>query len=396
MDSSQSHIDRLRELSANEKQIRDFIENILLDECGLVLSHLNVNTLKPWTNEECAGHSHPFLHSHIGDPASYIAYEDSLMATAEYATSQIDRYEITKEPEALVAAAHPIYALLRTLYQGELYEKGFLPKPFGGIRAAAYSHEISFDQYIKVVIALKSYQKYASPALMKVINDYFVAIADYFLARNFIHPRREKVIVAPENAVHAHGLCLYIPILFIAFNITGDSKYRKPIKEGRFDEAFKSLLELASQPFNISSLLIEGFHLAINEGCDDPRLKPIICDQWRKSIERIADDGYGYLYPGRPIKTSRVLRIPSFAPIASIYLPGEKESIFNTALFVLSSIVDPKKMSYVSGDCEYDSNFTAYYYTQCLCETSISSWLMAYWRLKQAAILGKKQDESAD
>ncbi|MBI4023374.1 MAG: hypothetical protein HY360_00230, partial [Verrucomicrobia bacterium] len=60
---------------------------------GLLYSHLNVETLKPWTNAQLAVLDVKNLHHPgRGDPAAVFAYEDSLMATGEYAVSQMDRF----------------------------------------------------------------------------------------------------------------------------------------------------------------------------------------------------------------------------------------------------------------------------------------------------------------
>ena len=68
---------RLDALSGSEEAIRNCIETHMIDDCGLVLSHLNPATLRPWTGAEIAdgGHDLPaFCHPHCADPDAYFAY----------------------------------------------------------------------------------------------------------------------------------------------------------------------------------------------------------------------------------------------------------------------------------------------------------------------------------
>ena len=99
--TAQDSLPHLTALRDSESTIRAFVEEHMVDECGLVLSPLNAATLRPWTGAELksGGYAFPaFCHPHCEDPDAYLAYEDSLMATGEYAHSQILRYQVTGDP----------------------------------------------------------------------------------------------------------------------------------------------------------------------------------------------------------------------------------------------------------------------------------------------------------
>ncbi len=365
-------------LGEHEERIRDFVETHLLDECGLAYSFLNARTLKPWTNEELREYNlMPVCHPHVTNPADYYAYENSLMATGEYALSQVLRYEVTGDGRALAAAAHPVYALLRVLHQGELFEKGYLPKPFGGVRKCCYSHEISPDQYIKACVALRAYQKYAPPAVSRVIDDYLVAIADYHLARGFIHPRRESFVVTPEN--RPHSISILVPILVIAGKITGDPKYVQALS--RFDAILDDYAAGKAQVhFNLCSLMVEGFHLAMQEGLEDDRLRRSIGKLWEMHLDLIQDDGLGRLGPESTVKSAEVVRMPSMAPIVEQYFP-EMEAL-KVGVFVLSRVNEPARMLYVN---DWGGEPQRYHgpLADSICELAVASWLVGYWRTRQ-------------
>ena len=394
-------------LDKDEERICGFIEEYMVDECGLVYSDINANTLKPWTNEELQKFDvFPLFRKY---PANYETYEDSLMATGEYALSQIVKYRVTQDSKALATASHQIYAILRVLYEGELYEKGYLPKPYGGVRRASYSHEISPDQYIKAYVALRAYQPYAPVSLKRIIDSYLVSIADYFFVRNFVHPYFEATIVNPNKA--AHSICIYIPSLYIAYKVTGNRKYKDAIN--RFDSVLENLLNVFNiGNFNICSLLVEGLSLALDEGLEDERFKNIIKRLWEINIPMVSNDGLGYEYSGitdenqcipgmdeepsslkweflswrSNAKTSGVLKMSSIATLVDKYFP-EIEA-YKMGLFILDKIKEPKKMRRLI-DMDGEQVLPQHHYlTESICGVSIASWVLGYWRLQERKIKG--------
>lgn len=378
--SGRSHLIRaLADLVSAEADVRGFLEAHMVDECGLVLSHLNADTLLPWRPEELAGADRPpFCHPHCKDPAAYMAYEDSLMATGEYAHSQVLRFQLTGEAEALAAAAHQVSAILRVLFEGAKFEKGFLPKPFGGIgRCAHLSHELSPDQYIKCMAALRAYQPYAPPSLSRTIDDYLVAIADYFTARRFLHPRRESMVVTPENRPHAAAH--YIPALAIASRITGDQGYLDRLE--RFDAVLDELAGGVTEPiFNIGCLWMEGLHMAARDGWEDGRFPDIVRVLWENHSSRVHGDGLGHNQDDATLRTSRVVRVAAFAPIAEVYCPGFDAG--TVGLRILRGLTDPRRMRYIQPEAAEHLPPGRRYLTRTICEVSVSSWLLAYWRTR--------------
>ncbi len=361
-----------------ERAMCAFIETHLMDEAGLVRSYVNAATCRPWTNEELRGFNmHPVCHDHCPDPAAYFTYENALMGTGLYALGQVMRYEATGDGTALAAAAHPLYALLRVLHEGERYEKGFLPKPFGGLRQCACSHEISPDQYIKTCTALWAYRAHAPAAARRVIDDYFVAMADYHMARGFIHPRRENMIVTPEN--RPHTVSILLPLLCAAHRLTGRAAYRDAL--GRFDAILDDYAAGRAQiNFNICSLLVEGLALADELGLNDPRVPVILRKLWTANAALLLDDGQGYVTEQKQAITSESVVMAGIAPVVDRYAPDL--NAWRTALFLLQRNTDPRRMLYVTRAVvprDYHGPLHA-----SLCELAIASWPLAFWRLKRA------------
>jgi hypothetical protein len=370
----------LEGLATKASAIEDFIESHLVDGDGLLRCYLNADTLEPWTPEEFQRHNYT-IHFHKverGTAFGALAYEDSLMATAEFALGRIAKHECTGDALPLAAAARQAGAIQAVFREGEKFEAGYLPKPHGGLAKASWSHEISHDQYIKSILALRAFQPYAPASQKKAIDRQIVSAADYFIVRNFQYPRRECMVVTPET--RAHTLALYIPLLVLAGKITGNPAYAEKLP--RFDALLTALAggswvgDLDHLNANSSSLLVEGFHLALGEGHQDPRLATIIGKLWERHMALIGADGLSPEDSGQSYRSARVLRVAAFAPIVDTYFPGVAAS--KAAIKMLHALNDPRRML-----CCLDSGVPTMdpFLHKAICELGLTSWLLAYWRL---------------
>lgn len=370
----------LEGLAGKAAGIEDFIESHLVDGDGLLQCYLNADTLEPWTPEEFRRHNYT-IHFHKverGTAFGALAYEDSLMATAEFALARIAKHECTGGALPLAAAARQAGAIQAVFREGEKFEVGYLPKPHGGLAKASWSHEISHDQYIKSILALRAFQPYAPDSQKKTIDRQIVSAADYFIVRNFQYPRRECMVVTPES--RAHTLALYIPLLVLAGKITGNPAYAERLP--RFDALLTALAggswvgDLDHLNANSSSLLVEGFHLALAEGHQDPRLAAIIGKLWERHMALIGEDGLSPEDSGQSYRSARILRVAAFAPIVDTYFPGM--DAWKAALKMLHALNDPRRMLCCldSGEPTMDP-----FLHKAVCELGLTSWLLAYWRL---------------
>lgn len=381
----------LMALQEKERAIVEFVESRMTDSHGLVVSHLHANTLRPWTqsqvDSELSGLA--FYDVRRGDATGQLAYEDSLMATGEYALSRILKYAVTSEAMSLSRASVQVGALLRVFEEGSKYERGFLPKPHGGVSRAAFSHEISVDQHIKTLVALRAWQPYASVSQAQLIDGHLVALADYHLVRNFVHPRRESFIVTPEN--RTHGAALFIPLLWTAFGITGDSQYRKAIT--RFDGVIDSLVNgPVPTNCNIVSLFMDGLDLAMREGYSDPRLLTLLSRLWEARLAESRKLGIWNDDPTDAHPSSRAIRIAAFAPIVDRHVKGA--GACHLGALMLAQRTDPREMRYIDAPAS-ELPITHQYRSKSLCETSITSWLCAYWGIRLATRSGSASGDNA-
>ena len=144
-------LDPLKESAARMER---FIEEYLLDEAGLVRSFVNKDTLLPWTNDElkAAGYDFRILYRfERGKADGVLAYEDSIMATAEYGLARLEQYLATGEAVALASASWEVAALLRVLFEGEelaWWEKLMVLQPLYPKRWRLLRFECDHGQFV--------------------------------------------------------------------------------------------------------------------------------------------------------------------------------------------------------------------------------------------------------
>ncbi len=361
------------DLSSIEKIMRGFVMQRMMDADGLCRGCLCAATLAPWTNEDLAKTEQRRIidmFQNSPDKAGCLTYENALMATGEFALSQIIRHKATGEDEARELAHRGIRGILAVIEEGRHYMPGWLPKPFGGVSHARDSHEMSVDQYTKAIIALNAWRPLAGKQERAVIDRFFVDAADFFIARKWRHAYRHRTIVTA--ATHHHALGLYVPLAQLAARASGDARYLAEMKN--FDEPIHAILanETLESGFNGISLIAEGFHAAIQAGAEDKRLPQVIEHLWRAGSRCIDAQGRGFIPRQEPEPDSQG---PRLAAIATIVDPINPD-LHATALAekILAAHRDPAQMLHV-GDLKHS-----------ISEVSVTSWLVAYWRLRERGV----------
>jgi len=242
---------------------------------------------------------------------------------------------------------------------------GWLPKPFGGLRNARNSHETSTDQYTKAVVALHAWRPLASQEERSRIDRFFVDAAEFFIARKFRLAYRHRTIVSADT--HHHALGLFVPLVVLAAEVSGDARYRKHLASfsGPMDAAIDDD-RLAN--FNMTSLVAEGYFLAMQVGCDDPRLAQTIRKLWQRGRARIDAEGDAYDGDRPPKRDSQATRLAAIARIVESLDPSTRAT--NLAMKMLGRYTDVRSMTHTR-------------LPESIAEVSITSWLVAYWRLRE-------------
>lgn len=359
-------------LSPIEKTMHEFVLQRMMDADGLCRSMLCAATLAPWTNAGLAKTDQrriTDMFQNSADKAGCMAYENALMATGEFALSQIIRHRVTEDAAARELAHRAIRGILSVIEEGRHYMPGWLPKPFGGVRHARDSHEMSVDQYTKAIVALQAWRPLADKDEQAVIDRFIIDAADFFIARKWRHAYRHRTIVTA--ATHPHALGLYVALVQLAAKASGDNGYLAQLKN--FDGAIDAALakEGLEAGFNGISLIAEGFHVAMQAGSQDKRLPQMIEHLWRAGSQCIDEQGRGFIPREVPEPDSQGPRLAAIATIVESLDPNTHAT--DLARKILGAHREPSRMRH-TGDL-----------TESIAEVSITSWLVAYWRLREAA-----------
>ena len=354
-------------LAATERVMHAFVVDHMLDRDGLCRSFLCAQTLAPWTNADLAKCDPRILtdmFQNSPDKAGCLTYENALMATGEFAVSQIARYQATKDVAARELAHRAIQAILGVVKAGRHYMPGWLPKPFGGLRTARDSHETSTDQYTKALVALHAWRPLAGDGERLEIDRFFVDAADFFVARKFRHAYRHRTIVSANT--HQHALGLFVPLVVLAAQVSGNPAYREHL--ATFHSAMDAAVEnevLAN--FNMTSLIIEGYQVALQAGHQDPRLARTILRLWQRGARRIDESGAAYDSCDSKRREPQSTRLAAAATIVETLDPTIRAS--ELALRILGRECDPRTMTHTRLPETID-------------EVAVTSWLMTFWRLQ--------------
>jgi hypothetical protein len=161
-------------------------------------------------------------------------------------------------------------------------------------------------------------------------------------------------------------------------NITGRAQYREELQQ--FDPVLDKMAgaDAALPSPNSCALLTDGLHLAMQEGLNDPRLPVIIKNQWEGCRSLLTNDGLIWDH-AHTFTSARSVRLVSAAPLVDLYHPSLEA--WKTALALMKLNQEPRAIRHVTADhgIPPGQRFTM----NAICETSISSWLLGYWRLRQ-------------
>jgi len=359
---------------------QQFAENHLLDGDGLVRCWISPATLRPFSPEELSQRDEGYLRDicqNSPDKAGALTYENALMATGEFAMSQIERYQRTGSKDAFALARKAVGGILAVSREGRNYMPGYLPKPFGGVARARYSHEMSTDQYTKAIAALDQWLPHASPEERSEILRFYLEAADFFIVRNFRFPWRQKVIVEPH--IHLHTLGLYIPLMLLAAR-HGDKKHLDHLR--KFEEPMKLLVQALEHPdqapsgfdmkFNGTSLLLDGFAVAVRNGSTDARLPDLMRRYFDRATQNIDAAGFGRDSATNNGKTSSwVLRLIAGAPLLDRDSESEQRRHLGWRVLGAHDHIDRMRINTTADAIDG------------IDAAGIASWLLAYWRFKQ-------------
>ena len=219
-------------------RIQAIVESKALQAHGMIPMFLRKTDYQLPTAEDYKG---AYRHRHLkgkteealGLPPMHVwrAWENTTSDTAFYLGALSYQYRVTGDPKVLKMCQRT-FGTLKYIYDlGAQDEPGFVTKPYGG----KYNKQSSGDQVQCLVVGLEAYQQITSPKDRAVLDEMFRNLADHQIKHRYYtkhgyfgHPMSEAEIQL-VNREWGHAL-IHIPLLQLAWQATGDSKYLREIQ----------------------------------------------------------------------------------------------------------------------------------------------------------------------
>ncbi len=292
-------------LNMREEKISQFIESKMIDSDGLVYSAINELTQKPFTDDELPKE---ICFKTVDAPeylwqSAFFNYEDSLMATSEFLRANIYKYQITGD-EHIRQLAQTLFqglkstALASSKYSGNIVKSmfGFLSKPYGGVKTAHLSGEVSIDQYQRVMVALELYRDtLASDDEKQWIKKFLVACSDCWDINNYTFNYMQGI--CRWGCCQAHSVAFALYCSAVGMSLSGKEQHK-----GWFDvfmsrtDVFENMPDF-SYSDNVAALVALSCHGLCSSVPEEK-------SRWSNYAERIYEsalggmdeDGYGWLF----------------------------------------------------------------------------------------------------
>lgn len=183
MPSPQLHVLASDPLATKVGKITRFLGEDFFHESGLMyaMGHYRNGEVRPLRESDFVGASG--LNLKAGTPMwDLYNMENSPYTSGLFLWSQVLRYQVTKEKEALRFAAKAFRSLdLNFQMCVANGERGFLCKPYG----MKFSRETSPDQYVSVLLALWNYREMVDAPTRRRIDEMIPAMSDWWRTRKY-------------------------------------------------------------------------------------------------------------------------------------------------------------------------------------------------------------------
>ena len=234
------------------------LEESFVDPDGLIYNMVHSPGFRPYRAEDLSSDDkYRPIWKEQGWPTieAWANYENTPHTVGCYLGYQAYRYRVTGEPRCLERAARTFAAVKRNFEIGEkVLERGYWPKPFGGLGEAHRSKDMTPDCNFGLVSGLNTYLDVAPPALRDEASEILKAIIDFYVKHNFDHSwLLEKGYRGLFNYItdfHYHVgpiLCCYMKIAADRFGpdpYQGIYEEMLEIDNGNFNSRFETNVQM--------------------------------------------------------------------------------------------------------------------------------------------------------
>ena len=211
------------------------LEDLFVDPDGLIYNVIHDKHRRPYKAEDFAPTDrYRPIWEQQGWPTieAFTNYENTPHQTGLYLAYQAYRYQVTGDPVCLQRGGRTLEAVKCNFDIGEkVLERGYWPKPFGGLSEARRSKDMTPDNNFELVLGLSKYLDVAPPDQHAVAAEVLQGIIDFYVRHNFDHSwlleRGYRGLFDYVNTYHYHCGPAIICYLKIAADHFGPEPYQR-------------------------------------------------------------------------------------------------------------------------------------------------------------------------
>jgi len=280
-------IDFGRTLEQVENTITEVVEHVFRDEDDILLSCVNGRTMKPYTVDDVK--NRPNGLDTFAENSSiprwvkpvWANYEDTGIASGTYLEALCVKAMVTNDDKVRELARRTVKAIFtlcdnaantKQSYGGG--GKGWLPKPYAGIRNVSEMHETSADQYCMITHGLHTYYlSLATEQEKRKIEDIIISFADWWYDHDYAGVYFGKAIWWKRLEGHSMAAAYFLYLNALANSF-------KPCE--KFQHGFNIWLNLKDMLFPPEPVWICMNGVALHCIQRLIELKPELGDYWQK------------------------------------------------------------------------------------------------------------------
>jgi len=225
---------------------------------GLLISHMPFDTRRPL--QEGESHS-PYLHQvldSVWGPATpkptlaeWYYGENTAWATGYLLWSQMIRYRVTREEEALAVARKCFRDLNHIFDMCRAIEPGLMGKPHGG----KAGETTSFDQSANPILLYCEFARdLGTPAEKEQARANMLDHGDYYLRRNWVlnhHGNLNSIVSPPHTSSMKYFACMHA-----AYDMTGEKRFHEAAMKTMRDLIARKLLPWPQRNYELNANLM--------------------------------------------------------------------------------------------------------------------------------------------
>jgi hypothetical protein len=283
-------------LSEVEATIQEVVERVFRDEDGMIRSGVHGKTMRPLELHEvtdrpygigCCSENH-----HIPNDIKplFMNYENAGQCSGKYIVAMLEKYAATGDPEALSNARRTVSAI-QLLWDNVAEQneypggRGWMPKPFDGIRNVSLMTECSPDQYTDMTLGLQRFHDEAADEQERAaIEEMIVSFADWWSRHDYATSYEGGTCwwkLRPD-CIHAVSFFLYLNSLANSFR-----------PNEKYDRDFEMWLKILDESLAIREGMTGANMLGLVTECMERLivLRPDLKELWLNAITNEEPEG---------------------------------------------------------------------------------------------------------